>query len=326
MTLGYVLPIRCGAGCIGGGAHPELTAYLRGLPEWTEVLVVDGSDPPCFARHRSAWSGRMRHIAPDPDLCYRNRKVAGVLTGLRHASADHVVIADDDVRWDAAGLLRVRRLLDQAELVRPQNYFDPLPWHARWDTARTLVNRALGADYPGTLALRRRFLLDAGGYDGDVLFENLEPIRTIHAVGGRELVALDLYVRRRPPSTRHFLSQRVRQAYDDFALPARLGVALSLLPAAIYVTARRDAATVPLLALSAVALAEAGRRRAGGAAMFPATASWLAPLWVAERAVCAWIALGSRLALGGCRYRGTVIRRAASSHRSIRRRLAPAGS
>ena len=108
--------------------------------------------------------------------------------------------------------------------------------------------------------------------------------------------------------------------------PARLGVALSLLPAAIYVTARRDAATVPLLALSAVALAEAGRRRAGGAAMFPATASWLAPLWVAERAVCAWIALGSRLALGGCRYRGTVIRRAASSHRSIRRRLAPAGS
>ena len=45
------------------------------------------------------------------------------------------------------------------------------------------------------------------------------------------------------------------------------------------------------------------------------------PLSEADR-----VALGSRLALGGCRYRGTVIRRAASSHRSIRRRLAPAGA
>jgi len=33
-----------------------------------------------------------------------------------------------------------------ADLVGPQNFFDPLPWHARWDSARTLLNRASGGD------------------------------------------------------------------------------------------------------------------------------------------------------------------------------------
>ena len=74
------------------------------------------------------------------------------------------------------------------ELVRPQNYFAPLRWHARWDTARTLLNRvAGGVDFPGTLAVRRSRSSQTDGYDGDVLFENLELIRTIEAAGGRVL-------------------------------------------------------------------------------------------------------------------------------------------
>ena len=36
------------------------------------------------------------------------------------------------------------------------------------------------------------------------------------------LTPLDLYVARAPPSAAHFRSQRVRQAYDDFAIPARM--------------------------------------------------------------------------------------------------------
>ena len=62
---------------------------------------------------------------------------------------------DDDVRFDRPGLERVVDLLATHHLVRPQNYFSPLPWHALWDTARTLINRAPGPDYPGTLAVRR---------------------------------------------------------------------------------------------------------------------------------------------------------------------------
>jgi hypothetical protein len=69
--------------------------------------------------------------------------------------------------------------------VVPQNYFDPLPWHAAWDSARILLNRGLGMDYPGTLAVRRAAFLSAGCYDGDVLFENLELMRTLRSDGAR---------------------------------------------------------------------------------------------------------------------------------------------
>jgi hypothetical protein len=279
-----------------------------------EVLVVDGSPSDVFAAHRAVWSElRLRHLSPDADLRCLNGKVAGVLTGLRCATAERVVIADDDVRWDDAGLRRAAALLDEAELVRPQNYFDPVPWHACWDTSRTLVNRALGADYPGTLAVRRSVVLDAGGYDGDVLFENLELIRTVRRVGGRERNAVDLYVARRPPSLRRFLSQRVRQAYDDFALPARMAIALSLLPTATWLCVSHHTAVLAVRAALGIGLAELGRRRSGGASVFPVAASALAPLWIGERAVCAWLAVASRCVLGGCHYRGQVIRRAASS-------------
>jgi hypothetical protein len=46
------------------------------------------------------------------------------------------------------------------------------------------------------------------------------------------------------------------------------------------------------------------------------------PLWMAERAVCAWLAVGSRLVWGGIRYRGRVLRMAATPTRELRRRLA----
>jgi hypothetical protein len=43
---------------------------------------------------------------------------------------------------------------------------------------------------------------------------------------------------------------------------------------------------------------------------------------VAERAVCVWLALGSRLAWGGIRYRGRVLPLAATPTRELRRRVA----
>jgi hypothetical protein len=149
------------------------------------------------------------------------------------------VIADDDVRYDADALRRLLDRLRESDLVRPQNYFDPLPWHARWDTARTLLNRSFGADFPGTLGVRRSRFLAMGGYDGDVLFENLELIRTVRADGGQVDSPLDLYVRRPPPSSAHFRGQRVRQAYDDLALPTRMALELALIPAVALGLSRR---------------------------------------------------------------------------------------
>lgn len=330
LRLSYVLPLAWE----DDTELAELVAYLGELRELVdEVIVVDGSSPHVFERHAAALQPGCRHLRPDPALRFRMGKVIGVITGVEAAENEAVVIADDDVRWDAAGLARVRELLAEAELVRPQNYFSALPWHARWDTARTLLNRVFSgdlddprADFPGTLAVRRSAFRATGGYDGDVIFENLELIRTVRAAGGRVASPPDLYVARRPPSSRHFLSQRVRQAYDDLAIPLRLAWELAAAPALLVAFAQRRFSALAAAAAGLIALAELGRRRAGGGAVFPLSASLFAPAWMLERALFVWVAIAQRLVWGGVRYRGETIRTAAHSVRELRVRYeSPSG-
>ena len=318
MDLSYVLPIRCGD---GPHDHAELVGYLGALAAArVEVLVVDNSEDAIFTSHGGTFAGVARHLAPA--VATTNGKVGNVLTGVAEASNERVVIADDDVRYDLASLHEVARRLEGGEVVIPANVFEPMPWHARWDTARTLLNRSLGRDFPGTLAVRRSRMLAMGMYDGDALFENLELMRTVRAHGGGVVSPLDLYVARVPPSAAHFWGQRTRQAYDDFALPLRMALWLTVVPLLLLSALKRR----PSLALgpvaASIATAELGRRRAGGAAVFPATSSLLAPVWILERGVCAWLAVLQRLRFGGVRYGDSVIPVAAHSERQLRRRLA----
>lgn len=317
--LSYVLPVRHGheAGC-------DLDEYVRWLAPRVDLWVIDGSEAPVHEAHLAAW-GDVAVRRPEPQYHFKNGKVDGVMTGLALARHERVIVADDDVRYDDGSLAEMASRLDRAHAVRPQNYFRPVPWHAQWDTARTLINRCFGADYPGTLGVRRSLLLATGGYDGDAMFENLELMRTVRAAGGIVDSPADLFVARIPPTLRQFRSQRVREAYDDFAQPARLAVSLAALPAAVAAArlwgAPRVAVTV---ASAAIAAAAVGRARAGGRRRFPASAALFAPAWVAERAVCSWLAVGCRLVLGGVPYRGGVLPLAANSTRRIRRRLAAA--
>jgi hypothetical protein len=346
IDLSYVVPVRWR----DGAQREELAEYLaRIAPLVAEVIVVDGSDPEVFAANAAAWGEHARHLPPKEGEEWLMGKVAGVRTGVEQASRERVVIADDDVRYEPEALRRAAELLESHDLVRPQNYFSRLPWHARWDTARTLLNRSVGRDYPGTLAVRRSRMLAMGMYDGDVLFENLELMRTVRAHGGTVASPLDLYVARVPPSAGHFWGQRTRQAYDDFALPLRMALWLAVVPLLLLDRWRAHAdgtktgppnrkssrrrrlgrwrlGLAQAGAAVAVGVAEVGRRRAGGAAYFPATSSLLAPVWILERGVCAWLAVLQRLRFGGVRYGDSVIPVAAHSERQLRRRLAARAS
>lgn len=300
----YLLPIR-----LSGPPAPELTRYLQRVSQMCPVVVVDNSEPDLFDAAHDAWNVFAIHIGPDPRFDCANGKVRNVLSGLAVVQTEYVVIADDDVRYGEQDLARlVGALSADIDLVIPQNYFEPNPWWTVWDTARILLNRVSGGDYPGTLGVRTELIRE--GYDGDVLFENLELIRTVAARGGQVRRCDDLYVRRLPPTFGHFRCQRVRNAYDEFARPLRLVTWLLVLPGLITI-GRRRAGALPAVAALLMGAAETGRRRLGGAAHFPASASLLAPAWAVERAVCVWLAVGARLR-GGVRYNGTRIVRATS--------------
>jgi hypothetical protein len=308
----YLLPIRRHR-----AAPPEeLTHYLRTVARTCDLLIVDGSDEATFGAHRRAWGGFARHVPPDAAVDAKNGKARGVLTGLQHGPHERIVIADDDVRYPEATLHHVAGLLDVWDLVSPQNHFEPLVWHAAWDTARTLLNRAVGHDFPGTLAVRRSALERTHGYDGNALFENLELIRTVHAAGGRVLHAQSVFVPRRPPTFAHFLRQRPRQAYDEWARPHRLVLGLLVVPGAASLIRRRGWRNLAALSAGAIALAQYGRIRNDGRTVFPARTAIFAPAWILERGVTSWLAVLARLR-GGCRYNGQRLVLAAHSLRRL---------
>ena len=215
--------------------------------------------------------------------------------------------------------------------MRPQNYFDELPWHARWDTARSLLNRVFTGDpafpvgdFPGTLAVRRSAFLATGGYDGDALFENLELMRTIRAAGGTVATPARPLRRRggrraRPTSSRSGCARPMTTSRSPPAsAPSSPCCRWRLAPCG-------EAGSIASLAaaLASIAIAEIGRRRAGGAERFPLSGSLLAPAWIAERSLCSWLALAAKLR-GGVLYGGRRLGHSATSLRRLRRRHAGA--
>ena len=302
----YLLPIRAS----DSSQARELAAYVNGIP-CHDVLVVDASPPQLFALHAKLFADHVRHIAPAGKPDTLNGKAHGVVTGMSLAQYNRVIIADDDVRYDAASLGAVLTALRTADVIRPQNYFDPCPWHAVLDSARMLINRSLDGDWPGTLAVRRSAL--PHGYNTAVLFENYELVRTVCARGGREYIARNLFVRRLPPTSAHYWSQRIRQAYDEFARPARLILALAIAPLCAWSAIRHRLEIPTAVLLGAMALAAAGWLREGAYKFISPLAILAAPVWLAERSVCAWLALYERARYGGVRYAGSILRAAAST-------------
>jgi hypothetical protein len=103
---------------------PRRTGLPRPIGQWTERLF------------------EALRLSPDTEFAWGDLSIPGdpiadldlqlalyVCYELHYAGFDGV-----DERWecyDGASLRRLLDLLDEFDLVRPQNYFDPLPWHAR---------------------------------------------------------------------------------------------------------------------------------------------------------------------------------------------------
>ena len=318
-----VIPLKWCSVPDESGRVEEMARYLDRMRSLVaDITVVDGSPQPSRRAHEVVWSRYARLMSPDapsPEATHQlNGKVVGALTGIRTARHERVILADDDIRHTRESIKAMVAALDEADLVRPVNVFDGWPWQARWDGARTLLNVALATDWPGTFGLRRSTVLGCGGWSAEVLFENLELWRTVVAAGGRAVGLADVAVWRRPPSVSQFWSQRVRQAYDDFAQPERLLTELAILPLTAL-AARRDVRQVGLIWAVIVIAAVRGRYRLG-ADLVPWSVPFWAPAWVLERGVCVWVALCSRL-VGGVRYHGRRIRVAAHSTRALGRQV-----
>lgn len=269
-----------------------------------EVLVVDGSPAEVFRAHAQAWRESARHVAVDPQYGFLNGKVNGVHTGVALAQCEKIILADDDIRYTAQDVSAMCQLLDDYELVRPQNYLSPLPWWARMEAARMLINRGVlrTGDYPGTCGLRRSAMLRVGHYDGDVLFDNEELVRHFIVKGASVCHASDFFILKRPPTLSKWREQRPRQAYEDFVMRAKTLIFMAVLPLAVLIALSGGGAALLAYALlissTSMVLAERGRR-GSASRFFPARTVLYAPLWVLERAISVYWALYWRVCYGG---------------------------
>jgi len=309
-----VIPLRWDGTRDRGGELTDLASYLSWLVARVDVTVVDGSERQSVHYHRAVFPVGVRVIRPIGQG--RNGKVLGAVTGIRAARHELVILADDDVRYDWTALTAVLAALADADIVRPQNVYRDWPWCARWDMSRALIARTVGADWPGTFGVRQSAVTTMGGWDPDVLFENLEMLRTARGAGRRVANRPGIVVSRSAPSSRQFWSQRLRQAYDDLAQPPRLVLELAIAPALFLL--RRQPRALAVVVLLAVAAAELGRRRFR-ALDIPADVPLWTPLWLAERGLLVWVALVVR-GCGGVSYHGRRLATAAHPQAVLSRR------
>jgi hypothetical protein len=300
----YLLPIR--RVHASNGEAKAFAQYFRELSKaGCEVLVVDGSPPEVFAAHTREWDDMCRHVTVDKKYTYLNGKVNGVHTGVDLASCEHIVLADDDIRYTAADIARACAQLEHYELLRPQNYIAPLPWWGRTESARMLINRGTlrAGDYPGTCAFRRSTCLRVGHYDGDVLFDNEELVRHFALKGADILCATDFFVLKLPPSFAKWIEQRPRYAYEDFVMRAKTALFASLIPAALALGLSAGLIAVlvlvTLVVLVSVSLSLRGLLRDRAYHFLPARTVFYAPLWVLERSLATYFAFYWRLRYGG---------------------------
>ena len=269
-----------------------------------EVLVVDGSPPEVFAEHGRAWRSACRHEPVDPQYKYLNGKVNGIHTGVALAEHDRIILADDDIRYAPGDIRRMAGLLEDFDMVRPQNYFRPLPVWARTEAARMLINRHWIAegDYSGTLGITKNAMLRVGHYDGDVLFDNEEIVRHFRLKGERVKYARDFFLLKLPPTFEKWIEQRPRQAYEDFVMRAKtlFFASLPLVLALTWMKAGWQLSLIYVTVISVGACASAARGLTDGAArFFPLQVVLYAPLWIAERSVSTYWAFYWYLTRGG---------------------------
>jgi hypothetical protein len=290
----YLLPIRRNS--VSAVELADFANYFQTLVEaGCGVLVVDGSPPDVFAENDRAWGKLCRHVPVDPQYPYLNGKVNGIHTGVALTDCDRIIVGDDDIRYTSENITRMVALLEQYELVRPQNYFQPLPWWGRLEAARILLNRGVlpTGDFPGTCGFRRSTMLRVGHYDGDVLFDNEEMVRHFAVKGANIGYATDFFIQKLPPTLKKWWEQRPRQAYEDFVMRFKTALFLALIPAGILLVWLWSAKALLDyglgVAIASILIAFKGRR--GAEPFFPINICLFAPLWVIERSLSVYWAL-----------------------------------
>jgi hypothetical protein len=278
---------------------------LRDLANYLSTLGVTGCDVVILdpsPRLQFDLNGRiLRWVGTHVAIRGEHRSPSGTIDLVRVAvnlaSCEKVIVAAEDVRYTADAIDQICDLLDMHEVVEPQDYLDPLPWWGGIEAGRILIHRGIEPqpDHGATFAFRRTSIRGLRALDALELID--DHARRLVAAGAEVFPASNVFVRREPGALDEWLSERLRAAGDDFALPFKSVFFFSLVPVLLLLAViggiRLAGSYASVIAFATFALAVRGR--AGAAQFFPLRACLFAPVWVFERSVSVYWALFRKL-------------------------------
>src|SRR5581483_2454225 len=274
-----------------------LAQYLSQVAVYgCDVIIVDGSPRELFEENRSVlrWVGR--HVATRRT----HRHEAGidpVAAAIDFASYEKVIVADHAVRYSEGCIETLCALLDQHEVVVPQNYLDPLPWWGAIEAGRILVHRGIEPSGDGgTFGFRRSAVRALRSIDSHLDAAD-RPLHRLENQGAELYSAGDVFVRREPPRLHEWLRDLPRSASAELATPLRGAFFFTLIPMSLVLAMMGGLGIAGsfTLAIAIAALVLAMRGRIGAGDFFPLRTCLCAPLWVLERSLSVYWALLRKL-------------------------------
>jgi hypothetical protein len=255
----------------------DLAGYLSSLSVCDFDIAIIDTLPNAENRRVLRWVGRYipAKTCVDP-----------VRAALDIASCEKVIVADAQVRYAHDALDHLCALLDLHEVVEPQDYFEPLPWWGGLEAGRLLLRRGIGprTEDAVTFGFRKRTVRGLRSIDSSIVTDH--PVRRLESLGAEVFCAMEIFVRRIPPTLDRWLRDRPRQ----FDQPA---IFFGVLPLALILSLLIDprVAVLYLGLLGFCALALAIRGRIGAASFFPLRVCFYAPVWLLERSISVYWAL-----------------------------------
>jgi hypothetical protein len=161
-----------------------------------------------------------------------------------------------------------------------------LPWWGGLEAGGILLRRAIGplAADSFTFGFRKRAVRGFRSIDSSIATDH--PVRRLESHGAEVFSAMEIFVRRIPPTLDRWLRDRPR----SFDQPA---IFFGVLPLALILSLLSGprVAALYLGVLGFCALALAIRGRMGATSFFPLRACFYAPVWLLERSISIYWAL-----------------------------------
>ncbi|MGE5403022.1 MAG: hypothetical protein ACM3S2_21690 [Ignavibacteriales bacterium] len=271
-----------------GDEIQELAGYFRMLNSLgCEVLVVDSSPLDVFAGFEGAWYYLCRHVKVDSRFHYLSDKLNSICTGADLATCEKIIVAEDDVRYSPADILRMCEMLEDFDLVRPQNYISPLQWWSRMESVHTLMNRAVfpGGDYSNTLAFLNTAFKKHCHFGKSSYYDSDDIIMQFALRRAKICYALDFLILKKSPSLSCWRDQMFQNIFDNFDFSLRTVLLLLLIPVGILLALFAGPKTALIYStaviLSSITVAFMGRHR-GGRQFYPIGLLVYAPLWLLD--------------------------------------------